>query len=137
VADETAPRITQLRLLGALSLVALLIAGIGIHGLLAFAVSRRTQELGVRRALGEQASSILRRVLREGLALALAGVGIGIGLAYLTARAMGALLAGVPPADPTAIGAAAALCLVTAVAGGLRPAIRAARVDPMAALREE
>jgi predicted permease len=137
VADETAPRVTQLRLLGALSLVALLIAGIGIHGLLAFAVSRRTQELGVRRALGEQASSILRRVLREGLALALTGVGIGIGLAHLTARAMGALLAGVPPADPTAIGAAAALCLVTAVAGGLRPAIRAARVDPMAALREE
>jgi predicted lysophospholipase L1 biosynthesis ABC-type transport system permease subunit len=137
VTGETAPRVTQLRLLGALSVIALLIAGLGIHGLLAFTVARRTQELGVRRALGEQASSIIRRVLREGLALSVTGVGIGVVLAYLLARGMGALLAGIRPEDPAAMASAAALCLVTALVGGIRPAIRAARVDPIAALREE
>jgi predicted permease len=137
VADETASRLTQLRLLGLLSAIALLIAGVGIHGLLTFTVSRRTQELGVRRALGEQAGSIVRRVLREGLALALAGVAIGVVLAYLSARTMGALLAGVRPADPATMAAAAALCVATALVGCLRPALRAARVDPMAALRSD
>jgi predicted permease len=137
VADETAPRVTQVRLLGALSGIALLIAGLGIHGLLAFAVSRRTRELGVRRALGEAAGSLVGRVMREGLLLSLAGVSIGVAAAYLAARAMGALLAGVAPADPVTLAIAAALCLATAVAGGLRPAIRAARVDPVIALREE
>jgi putative ABC transport system permease protein len=137
VADETAPRVTQVRLLGALSCIALLIAGLGIHGLLAFAVSRRTRELGVRRALGEATGSLVGRVLREGLLLSLVGVGLGIAAAYFAARAMGALLAGVAPADPATLMAAAALCLATALLGGLRPAIRAARVDPVIALREE
>jgi predicted permease len=137
VADETAPRVTQLRLLGALSLIALLIAGVGIHGLLTFTVSRRTQEIGVRRALGEQAGSIVRRVLREGMALALAGVAAGVVLAYVAARAMGTLLAGIRPGDPATVAAAATLCLATAIVGCLRPAIHAARVDPIAALRAE
>jgi len=137
VGDETASRVTQLRLLGILSLIALLIAGVGIHGLLSYAVSRRSQELGVRRALGEQASSIVRRVLKEGMVLTLAGISIGVVLAYLSARAMGALLFGIQPGDPATFGAAAVLCLMTAIVGCLRPAIRAARVDPIAALRGE
>lgn len=137
VADETAPRVTQLRLLGGLSTVALLIAGLGIHGLLAFVVSRRTRELGVRRALGEGTGSLVRRVLREGMLLSLAGLVLGMIAAWAAARGMSALLAGIEPADPLTIAAAAALCLVTALAGGLRPAIRAARVDPVIALREE
>jgi putative ABC transport system permease protein len=137
VAGETAPRATQLRLLGVLSVIALLIAGVGIHGLLTFTVSRRSHEIGVRRALGEQAGSVVRRVLREGMVLALAGAGIGVVLAYITARAMGALLAGIRPNDPATIAAAAALCFATAVVGCIRPALRAARVDPMAALRGE
>lgn len=137
VGAETAPRVTQVRLLGALSGIALLIAGLGIHGLLAFAVSRRTRELGVRRALGEETRSLVGRVLREGFVLVFAGVAIGIAAAWLAARAMGALLAGIEPADLPTLLAAAALCLVTALAGGFRPAIRAARVDPVIALREE
>ena len=137
VGDETAPRMTQLRLLGALSLIALLIAGLGIHGLLAFVVSRRTRELGVRRALGEESGSLVRRVLREGVLLSLVGLLLGIAAAWAAARGMGALLAGVGPADPVTLLAAAVLCLATAVLGGLRPAIRAARVDPVIALREE
>ena len=135
VENETAPRLTQLHVLGLLSGIALLIAGVGIHGLLAFAVSQRQRELGVRRALGEQASSILRRVLNEGLVLATAGVAIGVFVAYLGARAMGALLAGVRPGDPVTIAVAAGLCLLTAIVGCLRPALRASRVDPISALR--
>lgn len=137
VADETASRVTQLRLLGALSAIALLIAGVGIHGLLTFTVSRRSREIGVRLALGEQAGTVVRRVLREGLVLALAGAGIGVVVAYLSARGMGALLAGVRPDDPLTIAAAAALCLATAAIGCIRPALRAARVDPITALRAE
>jgi putative ABC transport system permease protein len=137
VAEETAPRVTQLRLLETFSGVALLIAGLGIHGLLAFAVSKRSQELGVRRALGAQGGEIVGLVLREGLALALIGIAIGVAAAYAAARGMGALLFGVRPEDPLTIAVAAALCLVTAVAGCLRPALRAARVDPLSALRAE
>jgi predicted permease len=137
VDEETAPRVTQLRLLGALSAIALLIAGFGVHGLLTFTVSKRAQELGVRRALGAQTGEIFGLVLREGLTLALAGAAIGVAVAYPAARAMGALLFGVRPEDPFTIAVAAALCLATAVAGCLRPAMQAARVDPLSALRTE
>jgi len=137
VTEETASRVTQLRLLGALTLIALLIAGLGIHGLLTFTVSKRSQELGVRRALGAQGSAIVSLVLREGLALALIGIVIGIAVAYAAARGMSALLLGVRPEDPLTIAVAVALCLATAVVGCLRPALRAARVDPLTALRAE
>jgi putative ABC transport system permease protein len=135
VARQTSSRVTQLRLLGMLATIALVIAGVGIHGLLAFAVSQRSRELGVRRALGEQVGSIVGRVMREGLLLATAGVTIGVLVAYLAARAMGALLAGVRPDDPLTITAAALLCFVTALAGCVRPAVRAASVDPITVLR--
>jgi len=135
VARQTSSRVTQLRLLGILATIALVIAGVGIHGLLAFAVSQRSREIGVRRALGEQARSIVGRVMREGLVLATAGVAIGVLVAYLAARAMGALLAGVQPGDPLTLAGAAVLCFVTAVVGCLRPALRAASVDPITALR--
>jgi predicted permease len=137
VAEETAPRVTQLRLLGALSAIALLIAGLGIHGLLTFTVSQRTQELGVRRALGAQDRGIIGLVLREGLALALIGIAIGVAVAYAAARGMGALLVGVRPEDPLTITIATVLCLATALVGCLRPALRATRVDPLSALRAE
>jgi predicted permease len=137
VAEETASRVTQLRLLGALSAIALLIAGLGIHGLLTFAVSKRSQELGVRRALGAQGREIVGLVLREGLALALIGITIGVAVAYVAARGMGALLFGIRPEDPLTIAVAATLCLATAIAGCLRPAMSAARVDPLSALRAD
>jgi predicted permease len=137
VSEETAPRVTQLWLLGALSAIALLIAGFGIHGLLTFTVSQRAQEMGVRRALGAQSGEIIGLVLREGLALALFGTVIGVAVAYAAARGMGALLFGVRPEDPLTIITAAALCFATAVAGCLRPAMQAARVDPLSALRTE
>lgn len=137
VGAETAPRVTQLRLLATLSAIALLIAGVGIHGLLTFSVSQRSQELAVRRALGAPARDLVGLVLGEGMLLAVVGIVAGVALAYPAARAMGILLAGVEPADPLTIGAVAALCLATALAGCLRPTVRAARADPLAALRAE
>jgi predicted permease len=136
VAGDTAPRRVQVRILAILAAIALLIAGVGIHGLLSFAVAQRTKEIGIRRALGAEARGIVSMVLREGLRLAVAGAVIGVIVAVLVARAIGALLFGVPPADPQTIVIALALCMITAVIGCLRPALRAARVDPMTALRE-
>lgn len=137
VADTTAPRRVQLRVLAILSAIALLIAGVGIHGLLSFAIAQRTKELGIRHALGAQASAIVAMVLREGMTLALAGTAIGVALAIAVGRTMRALLFGIAPTDARTIAAAVALCIVTAVIGCLRPAIRAARVDPIIALRQE
>jgi predicted permease len=137
VEEDTAPRVIQLRLLMALAAIALLIAGVGIHGLLTYTVSKRLPELGVRRALGAQATGIVKLVVREGVVLAAIGIAVGALLAYFAARAMGALLFGIEPADPLTFTAACALCFMTVVAGCLRPAVRAARVDPMIALRSE
>ena len=137
VSGETAPRLTQLRLLGALAAVALLIAGLGIHGLLSFTVAKRSQELGVRRALGAQVESIVGLVMKEGLVLATVGMLIGVAAGYAAARGMTALLFGVRPEDPLTLSLAALSCLLTALLGCLRPALSAARVDPLTALRSE
>jgi predicted permease len=137
VADQTASRVAQLRVLGILAAVALLLAGIGIHGLLAFAVSARLQEIGVRLALGAKSGTITRMILREGLVLGFAGLLPGVLIAYAAGRAMQALLVGVEPGDATTFGVAVLLCLVTTVFGCVRPALRASRIDPIAALRSD
>jgi putative ABC transport system permease protein len=134
---DTAPRQTQLRLLGAFAALALLLAGIGIHGLLSFAVSQRRPEFGLRRALGARSGDILRMVLREGIVLAAAGSALGVFLANAAGHAMEALLAGVPPGDTLTLLAAATVALLMTVSGSLVPAIRAVRVDPTTALRVE
>jgi len=137
VAEQTASRVAQLRVLGVLAAVALLLAGVGIHGLLSFTVSSRAQEIGVRLALGARSSMILRMVLREGLALALLGIVPGVLIGYAGGRAMEALLVGVKPGDAPTVSVAVLLCAVTTVVGCLRPALRASRVDPIAALRSD
>ncbi len=137
VRAETAPRRVQLAVLGAFAAVALLLAGIGIHGLLAFAVSQRTREIGVRIALGAPSREIFEMVLRRGVALAAVGTALGAALAFAAGRAMQALLAGLGPADPVTFAAAAGLTLAMTVAGSLLPAMRAVRVDPVEAMRAE
>jgi putative ABC transport system permease protein len=137
LSEDTAARVTQVRLLGALAAVALLIAGIGIHGLLTYNVSRRVPEIGVRRALGAQVSGIVALVVREGVVMAVVGVVIGALLAYGAARSMAALLAGIRPADPLTFTLASLLCIATVLAGCARAALRAAHVDPARALRVE
>ena len=136
VTGDTAPRRVQLRVLTILSAIALLIAGVGIHGLLSFAVSQRAKELGIRRALGAQTGEIVAMVLREGLRLALFGTLAGIAIAVAVGRSLRALLFGVDPADPRTFVFAVAICLLTALVGGLRPALRAGLTDPVTALRE-
>jgi putative ABC transport system permease protein len=137
VAGETATRRAQLAVIAALAAVALLLAGVGIHGLLAYTVSQRSQEIGVRLALGAQPRGIGGLVVREGLVLACLGIVIGLGAAYGAARALSALLFGVSPADPTTLLAAGGLALLMTGAGSLMPAWRAVRMSPMSAMRAE
>jgi hypothetical protein len=134
---ETAPRAVQVRILGAFAAVAFLLAGIGIYGLLAFTVSQRAREIGVRMALGAEAGTILRMVLKQGTLLAAAGVFLGAGLAYAGGHAMQALLAGVSPADAPTFAAAIALSFAMTLIGSLLPALRAARLDPALVMRAE
>ena len=137
VAAETAPRLVQLRALGAFAVSAFVLAALGIHGLLAFAVSHRTREIGVRIALGARSSDILTMVLRHGLGLAAAGVVLGTALAYVAGRSMETLLAGIDPGDRLVFASSAALALGMALVGSLLPALRAVRVDPLTATRAE
>ncbi|MGA2741625.1 MAG: ABC transporter permease [Bryobacteraceae bacterium] len=137
VEDQTASRAAQVRVLGAFAAIAFLLAGVGIHGLLSFAVSRRTQEIGVRIALGAQPGGIVKMIVRQGALLAGAGVLPGIVLAYGAGRAMEGLLAGVRPADAVTFASAIGLCVLMAVMGSLVPALRAVRIDPISAIRSE
>jgi predicted permease len=134
---QFATRAAQLRILGALAALALLLAGVGIHGLLAFTVAQRGREIGVRLALGANPATVARMVVSDATRMAIVGVIPGVFGAYLAARWMSALLFGVEPGDPFTIVSASVLCLATAMLAALRPALRAARVDPMSALRAE
>jgi putative ABC transport system permease protein len=137
VADVTAARSVQVRVLVAFAAIAFLLAAIGIHGLLSFAVSSRQHEIGVRMALGAQRSEIVRMVTRQGMVLAAAGVLPGLAIAYAAGRAMQSLLAGVEPGDAMTFGAAGLSCVVMTLVGSLLPALRAVRVDPAMALRAD
>jgi predicted permease len=137
VAEVTSSRTVQVRLLGSLAALALLLAGVGIHGLLSYTVSNRARELGVRMALGAQRRDILGMVVGQGLRLAGAGVLLGVVLAYAAARGMAALLASVGPADGATLLAVGGICLAIAAAGCVFPALRAVRTDPIAAIRAE
>ena len=117
--------------------MAFLLAGIGIHGLLAFAVSSRTREIGLRMALGARSSELIAMVMRRGLLLAALGVSLGVMLAFAVGRALQAVLAGVSPSDPQTFAGAVTLVVLVTLLGCLAPAIRAVRVDPITAIRTE
>jgi putative ABC transport system permease protein len=134
---ETASRSIQVRVVSAFAAIAFMLAAVGIHGLLSFAVSQRTQEIGVRVALGAQRGDILGMVVRRCVMLAIAGVIPGAALAYAAGRSMEALLAGVKPTDGLTVASAVGLCVLMTVFGGLFPTLRALRVDPITALRAE
>jgi predicted permease len=134
---ETEPRSIQVRVIAAFAAMAFLLAAVGLHGVLAYAVSQRTQEIGVRMALGAGSSDVLSMVLRRSVLLAAAGAAPGLGLAWLAGRSMSALLAGVSPVDPPTLAASLALVVAIALAGSLVPTRRALRVDPLTALRSE
>ena len=129
-------RLTML-LLGMFAGIALLLATVGIYGVVAYSVAQRTQEVGIRRALGAQHVDILRLILGQGLGMVLAGIAIGIGAAFALTRVMKNLLFHVNAVDPATFAGVALLFVVVALAGSYIPARRAARIDPMAALRAE
>jgi putative ABC transport system permease protein len=137
VAADTAPRTVQVRVLGSFAVIAVLLAGIGLHGLLAYNVSRSAREIGVRIALGAQRRGILVMVMRHGLRLAAAGVLIGAVVALAAGRSLQSLLAGISPTDATAFAAAIGMAMLVAIAGSLIPALRAIRVDPIEVMRAE
>jgi putative ABC transport system permease protein len=137
LATATAPARFRTALIAAFALLALVIAAVGLYGIVAYSVSERTAEIGVRVALGAATRDVISIVLREALAMAGAGLVIGLPLAYVTARTFAALLFGVTPADVFTYAASAVALLLVALAAALVPAQRAARVDPIMALRAE
>lgn len=124
-------------LFSSFGVLGLLLAGIGIYGVMAFTVAQRTQEFGVRIALGAQRSRVVTLVLKEGTTLAVIGALIGLGGAYLVGRAMQSTLYGVGAMDARVFGAVACVLLIAALLACLVPAWRASRVEPMVALRYE
>jgi putative ABC transport system permease protein len=117
--------------------IALLLALVGIHGLIAYSVGRRTREIGIRMALGARADEVVALVGRSGARLALAGVALGTVSAWLLARAMAGIVYGIAPTRPWTFAAAAAFLLAVSSAASYFPARRASRVDPIVALRSE
>ena len=121
----------------AFGFLAALLAAIGIYGVMSYGISRRTNEFGIRMALGAQRGEVLWMVMRETLRVVLAGVAVGLALAFVLNRTMISMLYGLGPADPYAIGAATALIASAALLAGWLPARRATRIDPTVALRYE
>ena len=127
----------QTLLLAAFAGAAALLAAIGIYGVMSYAVSRRTREIGVRMALGAEPRSVLRLVVGQGMGVALAGAAVGLVAALLLTRMMAGVLYGVRPTDPVTYLSVAAVVLAIALAASWIPARRAARIDPIKALRAE
>src|SRR5262249_9499971 len=119
---ELIPQRIAAAVAGALGVVGLLLAAIGIYGVTAYSVTRRVREIGVRVALGADAGSVLRLILRQGFVLTAIGVGIGLALGAAAAQVLRSLLFGVSALDPLTYGAGAALFVVVAVAASLGPA---------------
>jgi putative ABC transport system permease protein len=137
LSDSIAPRRFNLFLLGTFAAVALLLALVGIYGVIAYAVAERTREIGVRMALGAQRREVVRMVVVEGMAMALAGMAAGLAGAWGLTNLMASLLYDVKADDPATFAAVAAALAATAMLACWVPALKAARVDPMVALRYE
>jgi predicted permease len=127
----------SLEMVGLFALTALLLAGLGIYGVISYLVSERTHEIGIRLALGARSGNILRMVLRQGLGLAIAGAAVGLICALVVSHLMAGLLYGVRPTDPLTFAGVALLLIGVALLACYIPARRAIRVDPLVALRHE
>ena len=137
ISDSLAERRFAMMLLAAFAVLALLLASIGIYGVIAYVVGQRTQEIGIRMALGAHRLDVLRLMLWEGMRLALIGVAIGIAAGLALTRLMSKMLYGVSAADPLTFSGVAMVLLLVALAACYLPARRAAAIDPMQALRSE
>ncbi|MBI4904316.1 MAG: ABC transporter permease [Acidobacteria bacterium] len=130
------PRLASV-FLGVLGVISMLLAGVGLYGVMAYSVSQRSREIGIRMALGADPQTVLRMVVRRGLLLALSGIAAGLAIALAATPQLAPLLYRVSPADPVSIAGAALFLIVVAVIASLIPALRATRVDPMIVLRQE
>ena len=124
-------------LVGAFGLLGLVLASVGVYGVVSYSVSQRTQEIGIRSALGAQRSNVLALVLKQGMSMALIGTAVGIVLSFLLFRGLSSVLYGVKPTDVVTLGGVSAMLLAVAFAASYVPALRATRVDPVVALREQ
>ena len=134
---ELANRNTQLTLIGAFALFALVLAAVGLYGVLSYTVSQSTNEIGLRMALGAEARSVVGSVLRSALATALLGIGVGLVAAYALTRTISSFLYDVSPTDPATAVAVVGVLLVVAAVAAFVPARRAASINPMVALRAD
>jgi putative ABC transport system permease protein len=137
LSDSIAQRRFQMILLGVFAGLALVIAAVGIYGVISYAVSQRTQEIGIRMALGAQRSDVLRMVIWQGMTLTLIGVALGLGAALALTRVMKSLLFNVSPTDPATFATIALLLAGVALIASYIPARRATKVDPLQAIRNE
>ncbi|HEY0380185.1 MAG TPA: ABC transporter permease [Pyrinomonadaceae bacterium] len=135
--ESVARRRFNMMLLGGFALLALLLASIGIYGVISYSVAQRTREIGIRIALGAQLSDVIKLILKQGLALALAGLAAGLLVAYFVTKLMSSLLFGVGATDPVTFASVALILLFVALLACYIPARRAANVDPNVALRYE
>jgi len=137
VSESLSERRFSMEIVALFALTALLLAGLGIYGVISYIVSERTHEIGIRLALGAQRRNILRMVLRQGLGLAVAGAAVGLACALIVSHLMAGLLYGVRPTDPLTFAGVAVLLIGVALLACYIPARRAIRVDPLVALRHE
>jgi predicted permease len=137
VARSTEAQRRTAEMAAGLGLLALLLSAIGVYGVVAFAVARRTREIGLRMAIGATRGQVLEAVLRDAVRLAAPGLAVGALLAVGTAAAMRSMLLGVSPVDPISLGSAAGVLLLVVLLASLVPARRASGIDPMVALRSE
>ncbi len=137
VASATSRTRFSAELLGVFAALAALLAGIGIYGVISYSVAARTREIGIRMALGARTATVLRSVALEGIALAALGVALGIPAALAATRVLSTMLFEVQPGDPATLAVISTLLVLIAFAATLIPALRAARVDPMEALRHD
>jgi putative ABC transport system permease protein len=137
LSESIAPRRFNMFLLGTFAATALLMALIGIYGIIAYSVTQRTHEIGVRTALGAQRGQVVRMVIWQGMGLVLCGIGAGLFAALGLTRLMASLLYDVQPTDAPTFAVVASALAITALLAIWGPAFRAAQVDPMIALRYE
>jgi putative ABC transport system permease protein len=135
-ASVAQPRFRTLLIAG-FACVALLLSAIGIYGVMAYSVAQRTNEIGIRMALGAPRGSVLKQIVRDGAVLALIGVGIGCGGALLLSHGLSGLLFATSFTDSITFSSVTALLMAVAVVASLVPAVRATRIDPITALRYE
>jgi putative ABC transport system permease protein len=125
------------KIMAVVAVVALVLAVVGVYGVMAYSISQRTREMGIRMALGAQRGTVRALVIRQGVVLAAIGIAGGIGMALLVTRGLATFLFGVSPFDPGVYGAVALLLLLSSLAATYLPARRATQVNPIEALRAE